>query len=82
MWPSAVAMSRWLFDQPRLSLPTSALELGCGMGLVSLTAAHLGLLIEGTDREEIAVDFSARSATRNALSGFRRSKTRLEASTV
>jgi hypothetical protein len=72
-------MSRWLLDQPRLYLPTSALELGCGMGLVSLTAAHLGLLIEGTDRQEIAVDFSARSATRNALSGFR--STQLEWST-
>lgn len=67
-------MSRWLLDQPRLSLPTAALELGCGMGLVSLTAAHLGLLIEGTDRQEIAVDFSARNATRNELSGFRSSQ--------
>lgn len=63
-------MSRWLLDQPPLSLPASAMELGCGMGLVSLTAAHLGLRIEGTDRQQLAVDFSARNATRNELSGF------------
>lgn len=70
VWPTSVAMSRWLLDQPVGSLPLSATELGCGMGLVSMTLAHLGLITEGTDREPIALAFALKNALRNELLGF------------
>ena len=70
IWPSAVALSRWLLDQTAGTLPASAKELGCGMGLVSMTLAHLGITIEGTDRDRTALAFALRNAERNALPGF------------
>jgi predicted nicotinamide N-methyase len=70
-WPTSVAVSRWLLAQAIGSLPSSAMELGCGTGLVSLTLAHLGLNTLGTDREPLAVALSARNAHRNKVSGFR-----------
>jgi predicted TPR repeat methyltransferase len=63
-------MSRWLLDQPLGSLGAVATELGCGMGLVSLTLAHLGLRIEGTDRQPLALAFARRNAVVNELAGF------------
>jgi predicted nicotinamide N-methyase len=70
-WPTSVAVSRWLLAQPVGSLPSHAMELGCGTGLVSLTLAHLGLNTLGTDREPLAVALSARNAQRNQVNGFR-----------
>jgi predicted nicotinamide N-methyase len=70
VWPTAVAMSRWLLSEPREGLPSSAVELGCGMGLVSLTLAHLGVTIEGTDRQPLALVFAEENAARNGLLGF------------
>lgn len=70
VWPSSVAMSRWLLNQPKGSLPPGAMELGCGMGLVSMTLAHLGLITKGTDREPLALVFALKNASVNGLSGF------------
>jgi len=70
VWPTSVAMSRWLLDQPLGSLGAVATELGCGMGLVSLTLAHLGLRTEGTDRQPLALAFARRNALVNELEGF------------
>lgn len=63
-------MSRWLLDQRVGSLPLSATELGCGMGLVSMTLAHLGLITEGTDREPLALVYALKNALLNGLPGF------------
>jgi predicted nicotinamide N-methyase len=70
VWPTALAMSRWLLDQPSASLPREAFELGCGMGLVSVTAAHLGLVTHGTDREPLAIALALENAERNGVSGL------------
>ena len=69
VWASSIAMSRWLLTRPQRSLPRSAKELGCGLGLVSLTLAHLGVRSEGTDREAVALALTAENADRNALVG-------------
>ena len=74
VWPTSVAISRWLLEQPIGSLPLSATELGCGMGLVSMTLAHLGVITEGTDREPIALAFALKNALLNGLVGFSSSK--------
>lgn len=70
VWPTALAMSQWLLDQPPSSLPREALELGCGMGLVSVTAAHLGLVTHGTDREPLAIALALENAERNGVVGL------------
>lgn len=68
VWPTAIAMSRWLLEQP--TLPAEAFELGCGMGLVSMTAAHLGLVTHGTDREPLAIALTLENAERNGVTGL------------
>jgi predicted nicotinamide N-methyase len=70
VWPTALAMSRWLLDQPSSSLPREAYELGCGMGLVSVTAAHLGIVTRGTDREPLAIALALENAERNGVVGL------------
>jgi predicted nicotinamide N-methyase len=70
IWPSSLALSRWLLDQVHGSLPVRARELGCGLGLVSMTLAHLGVETEGTDREPAAIAFARSNAGRNDLHGF------------
>jgi len=70
VWPTSVAVSRWLLAQPTGSLPGDATELGCGVGLVSMTLAHLGLVTEGTDREPLALTFARENAARNRVPGF------------
>jgi predicted nicotinamide N-methyase len=70
IWPTAIAVSRWLLDQRAVDLPRSAKELGCGLGLVSMTLAHLGVVVEGTDLEPKALAFAAVNARRNDLVGF------------
>jgi predicted nicotinamide N-methyase len=70
VWPTAVAMSRWLLEQPAWAWPARARELGCGVGLVGMTLAHCGVQVEGTDREPTALAFAARNALRNGLTGY------------
>jgi predicted nicotinamide N-methyase len=41
MWPSAVALSRWLVSNPDIVHGRSVLELGAGCGLTGLVAAGL-----------------------------------------
>lgn len=70
VWPTALAMSRWLLEQPAATLPLEAFELGCGMGLVSVTAAHLGLVTRGTDREPLAIALTLENGERNGVTGL------------
>ncbi len=45
------------------------LELGCGIGLVSLVAAHAGFRVLATDYYADALEFTAANADRNAIHG-------------
>jgi len=63
LWPSAVALATFVsedrsFDAHAASgLPV--LELGCGVGLVSLAAALRGVPVVASDHEKPALDFVA-----------------------
>jgi predicted nicotinamide N-methyase len=74
VWPTSVAVSRWLLAQVPASLPTHATELGCGMGLVSVMLSHLGLVTSGTDREPLALAFATENVARNGVVGFTASR--------
>lgn len=68
-WPAARVMAerilRWgpATQSPR---PT-VLEIGCGLGLVGLVAAHLGYPTTLTDYDEDSVAFAAENARRNHI---------------
>lgn len=70
IWPAAIALSRCLLEEPLAAVPPFARELGCGMGLVSMTLAHLGVRTEATDRNLTALAFASRNALHNGLKGL------------
>lgn len=49
LWPSSVALARYLDSHPELIKNKTILELGCGLGLPSLVASHLGGRVLATD---------------------------------
>ena len=63
LWPSAVALSRWLLECPELVAGRRVVEIGSGLGLASLAAAQAGAAsVLATDREPRALAFAAQSA--------------------
>ena len=70
LWPSAVALAHYLAG--RLNLEgRRVLELGCGLGLVSVAAALRGARVLCTDYEEAALAFARLNARGNACRGVR-----------
>jgi predicted nicotinamide N-methyase len=49
LWSAAEALSVYLADHPELVKNKTVLELGCGLGLPSLVASHLGGHVLATD---------------------------------
>jgi predicted nicotinamide N-methyase len=65
LWPSALVMAR---DVARRSLRGArVLELGCGLGLVSIAAARSGARVLATDWAPDAVAFTGENARRNGV---------------
>lgn len=67
LWPSADGMVRWLFSGLAPRRPGSALELGCGLGLVGMAALRLGWRIDLGDRDPDAVALAGRNLAANGL---------------
>lgn len=63
LWPSAIALSRYLARE-NLS-GKRAIELGCGVGLPSVTALDGGAGVLATDYYEPPLDFTAYNAQTN-----------------
>lgn len=70
LWPAALLLadkvSAWEVPDCRTAAP-EVLELGCGLGLVGLVAAHLGYRVTLSDYDEDALAFAAENARRNGL---------------
>ena len=66
LWPSGVALARAIGGRALRGART--LELGCGLGLVSIAAALAGARVLATDWSPDAVEMTARNA---ALNGAR-----------
>jgi len=67
LWPSAIALSEFLATRrPAPAAGARALELGCGMGLVSATLALAGYDVVATDYYDDALEFTRYNALRNA----------------
>lgn len=65
LWPSSVALARVLAVRALRGART--LELGCGLGLVSVAAALAGGRVLATDWSPDAVRFARENATRNGV---------------
>jgi predicted nicotinamide N-methyase len=65
LWPSGTALARAVATRPLAG--RRALELGCGLGLVSLAAALAGAEVLAVDRSPEATTFAAANAARNGL---------------
>ncbi len=65
LWPSSLALARWCLAKGRLE-GKRVLELGCGLGLAGMSAAHTGALVTMTDYEKTALDFAHYNILANA----------------
>jgi predicted nicotinamide N-methyase len=63
LWPSGLALARAVAGQPLAG--RRVLELGAGLGLVSVTAALAGARVLAVDRSPEAAAFTAANAARN-----------------
>jgi predicted nicotinamide N-methyase len=63
LWPSGIALARAVIGQPLTG--RRLLELGCGLGLVSVAAAVAGASVLAVDRSPEATTFTAANAARN-----------------
>jgi predicted nicotinamide N-methyase len=65
LWPSGAALAHAVAARP----PTGrrVLELGCGLGLVAVTAALAGAQVLAVDRSPEATAFTAANAARNGV---------------
>jgi cyclopropane fatty-acyl-phospholipid synthase-like methyltransferase len=70
-WPASLLLAETVAAWGRVSAgaddPLCVLELGCGLGLVSLVALHLDCRVIASDYDEDALAFLAESAHRNGL---------------
>jgi predicted nicotinamide N-methyase len=67
-WPSARVLAERIADSRGAG--RRLLELGCGIGLVSLAAAVAGFEVLATDYYADALEFTAANAARNAVGGI------------
>ena len=63
LWPSAIALSRYLSRENLAGKHT--IELGCGVGLPAVVALARGARVLATDHYEAALDFTTHNARTN-----------------
>ncbi len=69
LWPSSLALSRFLEGRPDLVRGKVCLDLGCGLGLTGIVAGLLGGRVIGLDHEWPAAFFARHNAGLNGLDG-------------
>ncbi len=72
LWPAAVMLAEYIAatdggagNRAATGPTRSAIELGCGLGLVSIVAAKLGWRVVASDHEQTALAFAAYNARLN-----------------
>ena len=65
LWPSSLALARWLHARPELVRGKCCLDIGCGIGFTALVGQWLGGRVIGMDYEPDALAFARRNADRN-----------------
>ncbi len=65
LWPASLLLADWLAGQGPDLAGLTCLDLGCGLGLTAMVAAHSGARVLGLDYEWQAVAFARRNARLN-----------------
>jgi predicted nicotinamide N-methyase len=65
LWPSGTALAQAIATRPLAG--KRVLELGCGLGLVGVTAARAGATVMVVDRSPEAITFATLNAERNGV---------------
>jgi predicted nicotinamide N-methyase len=65
LWPSGTALAQTIATRPLAG--KRVLELGCGLGLVGVTAARAGATVMVVDRSPEAITFATLNAERNGV---------------
>lgn len=68
LWPAATMLANGIVQQES-GAGREAVELGCGLGLVTLAAARHGWRMLATDNEETALRFARFNAELNGING-------------
>ena len=66
LWPSSIQLAIKLLKRP-IDPDTKILEIGCGLGIASLTAQSLGYDITASDRHPLAEKFLTKNALLNQI---------------
>lgn len=66
LWPAAVGLARYLLHCP-IPKGSEVLDLGCGLGLAGIFAAHLGARVLACDLEPDALRFTRCNAELNGV---------------
>lgn len=67
LWPAAEALALYLTHHPELVKNKSVLELGCGLGLPSLVASHLGGKVLATDFHPHVEEYFLRNCRHSSI---------------
>lgn len=67
LWPAAEALSLYLEQNPKLIKGKTVLELGCGLGLPSMVATHLGGKVLATDFHPHVEEYFKRNCRHSSL---------------
>jgi methyltransferase-like protein 23 len=71
VWPSSIALAEFISIHPEMVKEKQVLELGAGLGLPSMIAAHYAKSVICSDHETEAVKLIERSATLNGLENLK-----------
>ena len=67
LWPSSIALCRWLEERRAEIAGRPCLDLGCGLGLTAMVGQWLGAQVIGMDYEEEALHFASLNARHNGV---------------
>jgi predicted nicotinamide N-methyase len=58
LWPSSIALSKYILKHPELSKGKKVIEIGCGLGLCGIAAGVMGAQVTLTDYLPEAINFA------------------------
>jgi predicted nicotinamide N-methyase len=67
LWEAAEGLAEYLVENPKLISHKTVLELGCGLGLPSLVASHMGGLVLATDFHPDVEEYFLRNCRHSSI---------------
>lgn len=65
LWPSSLALAKWLYENTKYIQGKNCLDLGCGLGFTAICGAWRGAHVLGVDYEERAIMLAKENALAN-----------------